>query len=99
MCRVHGCSISRKRIQVFVQTQKSKCTSAGAPELNGRGNRKFKETTCCPSEAFVLGLTQYGSQSPECSAMTVFRAFRLLPLPIVAQTISESLRRLIESKP
>ena len=50
---------------------KRKCTSARTPELNGRRNGKFKEPACGASQPFILGLTQDGSQAPQCSTMTI----------------------------
>ena len=65
-----------------------------------RQGQCFGKQGGCPSASRRTGIPARAlPQGPQRPPMAVFRAFRLLPLAIEAQAISESLCRLIEGKP
>src|SRR6476620_6985020 len=47
----------------------------------------------------MLGSTEDGPQAPQGAPVTVFRAFRFLPLAFITQAVSEPLTGLIEGQP
>src|ERR1700737_222311 len=91
-----GSAIPGESVEIFLQSQQRESAGAGTLEFDRCGNGKFKKAPRSSPQSRVLGSPKHGSQSPYGSAMTVFRAFRLLPLAFIAQAVSEPFRCWIE---
>src|SRR5882762_3036174 len=99
VCRTESGPIPREEIQIFLQSQQGESAGPRAFELHSRGNGQLKQTSRSSPQSRILGSAKNGSESPQGSAVAVFRAFGLLPLAFVAQAISKPPAFRVESQP